>query len=300
MPADGRFCVNFDAEKRPDPGALSGKTAFLAASAKLLPELAAGLRGLGADLLPVAVLEAKEIEDNAALDLAIAGINQYDWIIFTSAWGVSFFAKRLAGFKAGLKAGFKNDAAGLPKICAIGPATAGAAEKHGFPVTLTADEFTAEGVMRSMERYHGGGKNLRGLCVLIPRALEAREFLPAALASAGCRVDTVPCYQTILPEPGAELSSRLRDETPDLIVFTSAKAIRNFLKTAAAAVGETAARRCLLKSTVAVMGPITAGALESEGKSAEIIPGEHTVSGFLAAITCFFSCSRQETIKYTG
>ena len=274
------------AENQFVPGALSGKTVFLAASAKLLPELTSGFRALGADVLSVAVLEAKEIENKAALDRAIANINQYDWIIFTSAWGVSFFAKRLSESA--------NGADISPKICAIGPSTAGAAEKHGFRVILTADEFTAEGVMQSLERYHGGMENLRGLGVLIPRALEAREFLPAALAAAGCRVDAIPCYQAVRPEPGAELSARLRNETPDLIVFTSAKAIRNFLKTAADAAGETAARRCLLQTTAAVIGPVTAVALESEGKSAEIIPAESTVPALLTAIAGFFQNRRPD------
>jgi uroporphyrinogen III methyltransferase/synthase len=274
--------MNSGAENPSVYGVLSGKTAFAAASAKLLPELAAGLRALGANVLPVAVLEAVEIDDNTALDRAIANIEQYDWIIFTSAWGVSFFAKRLARI-------FKNGAAGLPKICAIGPATAEAAENHDFPITFTADEFTAEGVMQSIERYHGGKENLRGLGILIPRALEAREFLPAALASAGCSVDAIPCYQTIRPEPCAELSARLRSETPDLIVFTSAKAMRNFLKIAADAVGEDASRRRLREAIAAVIGPVTAAALEAEGKPAEIIPAESTVSALLAAISGFYS-----------
>ena len=273
--------MNFGAEKPPVSGALAGKTVFAAASAKLLTELASGLRALGADVLPVVVLEAEEIEDNKALDRAIANIGQYDWIIFTSAWGVSFFAKRLSRCA--------NNAADLPKICAIGPATAGAAEKHAFPVTLTANEFTAEGVLRSLEQYHGGANNMRNLGVLIPRALEAREFLPAALRSAGCRVDTIPCYQAVRPEPDAELSARLRNETPDLIVFTSAKAMRNFLKTAAAAIGETAARNCLRNAAVAAIGPVTAAALESAGKSAEIIPVESTVPALLDAIAVFFT-----------
>ena len=262
-------------------GPLSGKTAFVAASVKLLPELTAGLRALGADALAVAVLKAKEIEDNAALDRAIANLNKYDWIIFTSAWGVSFFAKRLTD-KTAVAADI------LPKICAIGTATAAAAEKHGFHVTLIAEEFTAEGAMQSMENYHHGRDNLRGLCVLIPRALEAREFLPEALKSAGCRVDAIPCYQTVKPELGAELSARLRNETPDLIVFTSAKAARNFLKTVSAVIGEAAARNRLNKAVVAAIGPVTAAALESEGKSAEIIPAESTVPALLAAAAAYF------------
>jgi len=275
--------MSSDAENPSVSGALSGKKVFIAASAKLLPELDAGLRALGADVLPIAVLEAKEIEDNTALDHAIANIRRYDWIVFTSAWGVSFFAKRLA-----LTHKPVNGADGLPKICAIGAATAVAAEKHGFAVTLTADEFNAEGIMQSLERYYGGVENLRGLSVLIPRALEAREFLPAALATAGCRVDAIPCYRTVMPEPDAGLSARLRNETPDLIVFTSAKAMRNFMKTAAAAAGEKTARRRLIETITAVIGRVTAEALESEGKSAEIIPGQSTVPALLAAITSFF------------
>ena len=273
--------MNSGAESQFISGALSGKTVFVAASAKLLPELTAGIRALGADALAVAVLEAKETEDNTALDQAIANLNQYDWIIFTSAWGVSFFAKRLS-------AKTTNAANVSPKICVIGTATATATEKHGFPVTLIADEFTAEGVMKSMENYHHGRDKLRGLGVLIPRALEAREFLPAALKSAGCRVDAIPCYQTVRPEPGAELSDRLRNETPDLIVFTSAKTVRNFLKTAAAVVGEAAARNYLNMAVAAAIGPITASALELEGKPVEIIPAENTVPALLAAIAVYF------------
>jgi len=270
--------MNSDAEKP----ALSGKTVYVAASAKLLPELAAGLRALGANVLPVAVLEAKEIEDNAALDRAIANLNQYDWIIFTSAWGVSFFADHL--YKS------VHNAVVLPKICAIGSATAGAAEKFGFQIALMADEFTAEGVMKSFEQYHGGVENLSGIGVLIPRALEAREYLPDALGSAGCLVDAIPCYQAVRPEPEDELSVRLMNEAPDLIVFTSARAVRNFLETVTAVVGETNARKRMHETVAATIGPVTAAALESEGKSAEIIPAGHTVPNLLAAISDFFQC----------
>ena len=270
--------MNSDAENPVVPGALSGKTVFLAASSKLLPELTAGLHALGANVLSIAVLEAKEIEDNSDLDQAITNIRQYDWIVFTSAWGVAFFAKRF----------YRSSKADLPKICAIGPATAAVAEKLGFPVALTAEEFTAEGVMQSLEKYSGGVKNLQGLKVLIPRALDAREFLPAALARAGCSVDAIPCYRTVMPEPDAGLLNRMRNETPDLIVFTSAKAMRNFLKTTVAAVGEQTARLRLLETAIAVIGPITARALESEGKQAEIIPGESTVPALLDAVAEFF------------
>ena len=271
--------MNFDDEDHSVSSVLSGKTVFAAASARLLPELTAGLRAFGANVLPVVVLEAKEIEDNAALDSAITNISQYDWIIFTSAWGVSFFSKRSSKFA--------KNAIFTPKICVIGTATAEAAEKHGFSITLTANEFTAEGVMQCMELYHGGVKNMRDIRVLIPRAMEARGFLPSALASAGCRVDTIPCYQAVMPGPDDETSARLQNTKPDLIVFTSAKTIRNYLKIAAGAIGEKNARRGLNAATVAVVGPVTARALALEGKVAEIIPSENSLPALLNAISGF-------------
>ena len=286
--------MNSDADNSFVSGVLSGKTVFLAASSKLLPELTAALCELGANVLPIAVLEAKEIVDNKELDRAIADIRRYDCIIFTSAWGVSFFSKRFASALMPDVRGVE----GLPKIFAIGPATANAAEKHGFRITLIADEFTAEGVMHSLEKYYGGVKNLRGLRVLIPRALQARDFLPVALASAGCRVDVIPCYQTVMPEHDDELIARLQNQTPDLIVLTSARASRNFMETLAAALGEKKAHRRLLETTTAVIGVVTAGALESEGKSAEIIPGQSTVSALLASIADFYK-SRNH-MKYPG
>ena len=73
-----------------------------------------------------------------------------------------------------------------------------------------------------------------------------------------------------------------------MIVFTSAKAVRNFLKTLAAVVGETAVRNYLHDAVVAAIGKITSAALESEEKSAEIIPVKHTVTDLLAAIADYF------------
>jgi len=261
-------------------GVLSGRTALIACSAKLAPELTAGLQAMGAIVLPFPVLEAKKIEDTSALDMMIAGLDQYDWVIFTSAYGVSFFNRRLKELRVNAPAG--------SKIIAIGPATAAAIEKCGLTVELTAREFTAEGVLATLEHHYNGRENLSGLRILIPRALEAREFLPETLTAAGCRVDVAPCYRMIRPEANTELCLWLQSNNPDLIVFTSAAAVRNLLETVADALDKETARRLLRESTVAVIGPITGDELKAQGKSPEIVPEESAVPSLLAAIRHFF------------
>ncbi|MDR1727852.1 MAG: uroporphyrinogen-III synthase [Acidobacteriota bacterium] len=269
------------------PGALAGKVALVAASAKLSPGLTAGLAAMGARALPVPVLEAREVADKAALDGAIGRLARYDWIVFTSAWGVAFFDERLRALRGG--APHAHD---TPKACAIGPATAAAARERGFHVELTAGKFVAEGVLESLERRHGGGGGLQGLRILLPRAAEAREFLPEALAAAGCEVDVVPCYESVRPAPDAALRKSLGASAPDLLVFTSAAAVRNFLATAAEATGGgdgEGVRRLLCGSVAAAIGPVTAAALAERGKIAEIVPAASTVPALLDAIRGFFS-----------
>ena len=271
---------------------LSSKLVLVAASAKLLPELTARLQIMGAVVIPFPVLQARELEDRTALDQAITRLDQYDWIIFTSAYGVTFFDRRLREL-----ARYAKDA---PRVCAIGPATGMAARDCGFSVALTATKFIAEGVMASLEQYHGGKANLKGLRILIPRAVEAREFLPEALAGAGCHVDIVPCYQTIRPEPDRELVARLHAEIPDLIVFTSAKTVRNFWKTTAAIVGEERTQQLLHQAVIAVIGPITGEAVREHGKTACIIPAESTVTALCDAIRKFFLKTQGEEFGCPG
>ena len=168
----------------------SGRTILVACSEKKWLELAAGLEALGATVLPVPVIELREMEDKRSLDRAISTINEYSWIIFTSAYGVSFFMQRLKELDIASSVRF-------PKICAIGPATAKAVQDFGFEVALMPEKFVAEGIVEALARHFGGLPLVAGHRILLPRALEAREVLPDALMAAGALVDVVPCYRNV-------------------------------------------------------------------------------------------------------
>jgi uroporphyrinogen III methyltransferase/synthase len=69
------------------------------------------------------------------------------------------------------------------------------------------------------------------------------------------------------------------------IIFTSSSTVRNFV----AILGKEKATRFLRKATVAALGPVTAGTVESFGKKPEILPRENTIQAVLEAIREFFA-----------
>lgn len=269
------------------PGILDNRTILAACSEKLITELRNGLESMGGTVLHFPVLQTKEIEDKQLLDKTILSLKDYDWIIFTSAYGVQFFIKRLNELGA-----FK-DSCDFPKVCAIGPATANALAESGLKATLIAEKYLAEGVLAAMERFYGGVHKLLNLRILIPRAQEAREFLPEALTSAGSHVDVVPCYQMVRPQINPEELNRLSGKRPDLIVFTSASTVKNMVEI----LGSEDFHRLLPDTKVAVLGPITAKEVESHGKCADIIPEDSTVASLLQAISKYFACSQPKPSK---
>jgi uroporphyrinogen III methyltransferase/synthase len=258
---------------------LQNLTILVACSAKKMVELVSSLEAMGGSVLPLQLIDVRDIEDKRPLDAALASLKEYAWIIFTSAYGVSFFMQRWNRGENPV------DTASMPKICAVGPATARAIKEYGFDVELIPEKFVAEGVVAAMERYHGGLQNLAGRRILLPRAKEARDVLPDALAAAGARVDIIPCYETVKAQPGEESIRQLYASKPDLVVFTSSSTIRNFVEI----LGQEDGIKMLRNSTVAVLGPITGSTAESFGKHPEIVPGENTVASLIEAIGKHYS-----------
>jgi uroporphyrinogen III methyltransferase/synthase len=262
---------------------LMNRVVLVACSAKKMAELVAGLEAMGGDVLPFPVIEAQDIEDKHLLDKALSSLQGYDWIVFTSAYGVSYFMQRMR--ERGIRAGLE----GMPKICAIGPATAEALGGFGHRADLVPEQYIAEGVVKALGTYYGGIQRLAGRSILLPRAQEARELIPEALAAAGARVDVVPCYRTVRGEIDPNAVQRLRERSPDLLVFTSSSTIRNLINI----LGPERGRSVLQESTVAVLGPVVGNTAQSFGKRPEIVPSENTVPALLKAIREYYSSFQQ-------
>ncbi|MBI1356188.1 MAG: uroporphyrinogen-III C-methyltransferase [Acidobacteria bacterium] len=245
---------------------LFGRRILITRPAGQAADFAARLRRLGAEPIEAPTIEIRPPDDWAPLDAAIAALGDYDWLIFTSRNGVDRFLERLDASPRDLRAV-------RGKIAAIGPATAQRLEQLHLKVDVLPDDFVAEGLLAALD-----AEDLRGQRILIPRALQARETLPAELAARGALVDVVPAYQTVEPPDAAERLQAIfeGEDKPDWAVCTSSSTVRNLAKL----VGPERLAGVRLCS----IGPITSQTARELGLPVAAEANPYTMEGVLEAL----------------
>ncbi len=257
-------------ESRP----LFGKKILVTRSKEQAPEFMELLASYGAEAVSFPTLQIVPPGSWAALDAALAKIETYHWIIFTSVNGVRFFKKRLSALRKDLRL-----LKGI-SLCAIGPRTAEEIEAWGLQVDLIPSEFKAEGVLEALSRSGIEGKRF-----LIARAKEAREILPEELRERGGEVDVAPVYEAIRPEHDPKaLEALFGAGGVDLITFASSSTLRNFV----GIVGQKELRNKLGRAAIACIGPITAKTAQEFGLQVDIIPKKYTLPDLAESIVDYF------------
>jgi uroporphyrinogen III methyltransferase/synthase len=244
---------------------LFGKRIVVTRATEQAGSLAARLSELGAGVIELPTIEIRPPADPAPLDRAIAELETYDWVIFTSANGVRFFVEALDRSTRDLRA-LKA------RVCAIGPATRDALAALHVKVDLIGKDYVAEGLLEAFEEHA-----LAGARVLLPRAAVARDLVPVELAARGARVNVVEAYRTIAPEGLADRIRELFARRPDCITFTSSSTVRNFVDAAGADV--------LHGVTAASIGPITSATARELGVDIAVEANPYTVDALVRAIT---------------
>ncbi len=227
------------------------------------------LAALGAEVIEIPTIEIRPPDSWQPLDGAIRRLEEFDYLLVTSANGVRSFLERLAACGRDVRA-----LQGLT-IGAIGPATAAEFERAGVKVDLLPAEYVAEGLLAAL-----GDRDLRGKAFLIPRARVARDLVPRGLEERGARVEVVEAYQTVVPEISPEELARLLTPPPDAITFTSSSTATNFAKL----VGENRLAETLRGVVIASIGPITSQTLAKLGLTVTLEAQESTMAGLVRAI----------------
>lgn len=229
------------------------------------------LEDLGGEIFEFPTIKTVEPDDYSDLDNSIERIEHYNWLVFTSAKGVSFFFQRLIQKDKDVR-----DLKGI-KICAVGKKTADAVKKLGIKVDITPDEFNSEGMI---DKFRHICNDFRSLKILLPRAFEARDVFPDMIRQNGGSIDTPVAYKSIKPDRhGKRLQRFLKEGRITIATFTSAATFRNFLDI----MGEDAID--FLRSVViASIGPVTTKEIEKSGLKVTIMPKEATISSMVDAI----------------
>lgn len=260
---------------------LAGKTVVVTRdagqSARIVEELAA--RQANVKLLPLISFAPPEKFEE--FDAALRRLENFDWIIFTSANAVQALEGRRQEIGLGELAAVK-----LPRVAAVGPATADAAESTGYSVDFVATEHSGAGIVKEL------GEDLKGKSVFLPRSDKANPDLPQALRKRGAMVTDVVAYKTLAPgeTDRARVKESLKDGA-DGILFFSPSAVRNFLEL----LGADRLKALQGRAVMVAIGPTTAGALSAAGVQRVAWAADTTPKAVIEALEGHLSRTRRRT-----
>lgn len=230
-------------------------------------DMSARLRELGADPVVFPTIEIVPATDPEPMNHAVSQLGEFDWVVFTSANGVTAFFSRLD------ESGQDLRALGRAKIAAIGTATAAELRARAVKPDFVPESFIGEEVLAGL--LERGVENAR---VLLPRAETARDVLPDGLREAGAQVDVVPAYRTVTAKPSSSALARIHNGEIDIVTLTSSSTARNL---SAMLDGKL---EILGHAQVACIGPVTAETARQVGFQVDVVAEEYSTPGLIAAI----------------
>jgi uroporphyrinogen-III synthase/uroporphyrinogen III methyltransferase/synthase len=224
----------------------------------------------------VPVLEIRPPDSYAALDAALGQLEQYDWLILTSANAVRAMADRASVL------GIEVSQPHSLEIAAVGHATAAAAHRAGLRVAFVPEEYVAEELVAGLLE----GVRLRavGLRVLLVRAAVARDVIPDALGEAGAQVDVAEAYRNVVPGGAPEQLRAALGKGIDAATFTSSSSVTHLAEAARAA----GVAWPFAGVPAVSIGPITSGTLRELDWEPAIEANPSDIPGLIAAVVHLF------------
>jgi len=243
---------------------LFGTRVLVTRAAHQADELAALLSEEGADVRVQPAIEIGPPADWRPVDAALARLDQFDWVVFSSANGVRSFLDRLLE---------SRDLRALQscKLAAIGPGTAKELRRYHLRPDVVPAEYRAEALAEALAAEGPHGKRF-----LLVRASRGREVLAEQLSAAGGQIEQVVVYASSdVAEPDADVRHELASGRIDWITVTSSAIARSLARM----FGED-----LRRARLASISPITSQTLRELGFDVAAEADPYTLSGVVAAI----------------
>ena len=253
---------------------LAGRVVLLTRAAQRADSLAERLRELGARVDTRPTIELVPPADPRPAREAVSGIQAFDWLVFTSANGVRFFDELFRELD-------DREAEGLPKIAAIGPATAREAVSVGYRVTLVAEDSSSEGLADAL-----AGQITPGAVVLVVRPEVARPFLPRALQAIGATARPVAFYRNRPAADVAEVAAAVCAGHYDVVLLSSPSSLERLLESQPRE--SDGLLRALDRTRLVAIGPVTASAVERHGLNCAAVAQQPTDEAVLRCVIGLF------------
>lgn len=227
-------------------------------------ELQRRLLELGADVLVQPAIQITAPADWQPVDRALARLEQFDWLVFSSVNGVRWLLHRLLDQGSDLRS-----LAGV-RLAAIGPGTARALEQFHLRADLVPRDFRAEALAEALSPDAAGKR------FLLARASRGREVLAEQLRAAGGIVEQIVVYQSVdVTTVDLDVAQRMASGRIDWVTVTSSAIARSL----ATLFGES-----LTQTRLASISPVTSATLRQLRLEPTAEAATYTVEGVVDAI----------------
>ena len=260
-----RGALRFIPARKRQAAPLAGKRIVVTRAARDARYLMDRLRKLGAEPLSVPVIRIVPLQGDKRIESAISRLEDYDWILFTSAYAVTNWWQ--------LASSARRPVAEGTGVAAVGPKTAAALDERGVRVEVIPQEYEKAKLVEALG-------DVKGLRILVPRGELAGPALAGLLQEKGAIVDDIVIYGTQPVQPDREQVDQLAAGM-DAVLFTSSSTVRYFV---AAVEGSALTLDVVEGVTMACIGPATARTARELGLTVDVVPRHYTTEGLVEAL----------------
>jgi len=163
----------------------------------------------------VPLIKIVPMDDYRQFDDYLKKISGFDWIVFTSRYGVEYFFKRLKFV------GYDSRILKDIKIAVIGNSTKNKLDDYGVKADLVPMEESSSGLLKAFKN-----SDIRNKKIFLPRSDISDKGLVKGLGKMGSFIAESIAYRNIMPKNLPDLDLDWFNE----IMFTSPSGARNFVK----------------------------------------------------------------------
>jgi len=254
---------------------LTNQTILVTRAAEQSSKFTSLLRQQGAMVIEMPALVITPPSDWSSLDQAIANLNQFQWLILTSANGVNYFCDRLDSL------GYDARVLGGVKIAVVGRKTASVLAQRNLKPDFIPPDFIADSLVDNFP------ESLTQKQILFPRVeTGGREILVKELTSQGAKVIEVAAYQSRCPQTIDQTAwQALKQKKIDVLTFASSKTVTNFSRLLSQQLSNAEAVKSLLENVcIASIGPQTSKTCQELLGRFDLEAAEYTLEGLTKAI----------------
>ncbi|MCM8778914.1 MAG: uroporphyrinogen-III C-methyltransferase [Candidatus Omnitrophica bacterium] len=161
------------------------------------------------------LIKIEPLDDYTDLDKMIKQIEEFDWIVFSSRYGVEYFFKRFH------KLGYDARRLNRIKIGVIGNSTKNRLLEFGIIADLVPKVESSKGLLEEFKKI-----DLKDKKIFLPQSDISDKGLKVGLKLQGAKVTSCVAYRNVMPKDLPDLDLDFFDE----IMFTSPSTVRNFVK----------------------------------------------------------------------